>query len=586
MAKIAEPSYADLVYEVLKESREPLTFQQIFDEVNRRRPVTTKNPKGTIRGALGQGSQLISLGDGRYGYLPHLVQGSLLRQPLVEKKPANHPLVYPDEVREALWPSFFESQKRKSTRPVRLLLPGGEEVELSLEFFGRGLWGSSMPEGLRRYLVESRAAAGDALLIRVVDGESGRCEGRFEPRRKRDKAAIEARNRELAEIAFRVLDRSPSLELFIWDLADALLARGAYRSDVAPDPLAEVLKADPRFVYAEEDSWMLAEFVTPEVQATIDRRKMFEANRPSGAMEAAEAPSETISSLSKRYAMERTLADVGKVLSEREFESMEEANAFLREMLRGGGVPRRVPETPLERAQEVMYDAWESPDPKDRVQLAWRALQISRDCADAYVLLAQETARNAKEAAELYVKGVAAGERALGKQAFEENAGHFWGLLKTRPYMRARLGLALELWELGKREDAIDHAWEMLRLNPNDNQGVRYLLLSWLLEIDDDSGAKGLLDRYPDDIAGQWAYGRALHAFRTEADTSRARKLRVEAKKRNPHAPAYLLGRKRLPKQSPDRIGIGDESEAIAIAEEQGTAWRKTPGALAWLESA
>ena len=200
-------------------------------------------------------------------------------------------------------------------------------------------------------------------------------------------------------------------------------------------------------------------------------------------------------------------------------------------------------------------------------------------------MLAEETARSAEDTAELYSKGVAAGERALGERAFEEYAGQFWGVLETRPYMRARLGLAWSLWEMGKHHEAAGHIWEMLKLNPNDNQGLRYLLLSWLLEDGEDAQVKKLLDRYPHDVAGQWAYGRALHTFRIEGDTKRAGKLRAAGRKRNPYAPAYLLGRKKLPGELPDTIGFGDESEAMAIAEEQMAAWRKTPGALAWLEA-
>src|SRR6266508_371017 len=113
-----------------------------------------------------------------------------------------------------------------------------------------------------------------------------------------------------------------------------------------------------------------------------------------------------------------------------------------------------------------MYDAWETPSPRERVRLARQALDLSPDCADDYVLLAEETARSAKEAADLYAKGVAAGERALGKPVFEEEAGHFWGIVETRPYMRSRLGLARALWALGKRQEAAAHAWELLRLNP------------------------------------------------------------------------------------------------------------------------
>jgi len=132
VAQRDEPSYADLVYEVLQTAGQPLTFAEIFENVSRRRPITTNNPKATIRTVLGQGKQLISLGDGWYGYLPHLVQGSLLQQPLTEKGPGNHPLIYPDELRQALWPSFFESQKRRSTRAASMRMPNGVEVELFL----------------------------------------------------------------------------------------------------------------------------------------------------------------------------------------------------------------------------------------------------------------------------------------------------------------------------------------------------------------------------------------------------------------------------------------------------------------------
>ena len=134
-------------------------------------------------------------------------------------------------------------------------------------------------------------------------------------------------------------------------------------------------------------------------------------------------------------------------------------------------------DTPLEQAQDLMYQAFEEGDERRRVELARQALALSPDCADAYVLLA-EHAPNRKEALALYEQGVAAGERALGPEVFERDAGHFWGLLETRPYMRARLGLALQLWTAGRRDEAVTHLQDMLRLNPNDNQGVRYTLAS------------------------------------------------------------------------------------------------------------
>jgi tetratricopeptide (TPR) repeat protein len=85
-------------------------------------------------------------------------------------------------------------------------------------------------------------------------------------------------------------------------------------------------------------------------------------------------------------------------------------------------------------------------------------------------------------ARDLYEMGVRAGERALGEEFFTEEVGNFWGILETRPYMRAREGLANALWALGERDQALAHYREMLELNPVDNQGVRYELADCLLE--------------------------------------------------------------------------------------------------------
>jgi tetratricopeptide (TPR) repeat protein len=122
---------------------------------------------------------------------------------------------------------------------------------------------------------------------------------------------------------------------------------------------------------------------------------------------------------------------------------------------------------PTEKAQGVMYEAWEQTTSRSRIALARKALGISPLCADAYVLLAEEAARSVEEARDFYAKGVEAGELALGPEGFAEYAGHFWGFLETRPYMRARVGLALTLLKLGDEDGAISHFRGMLQLNPN-----------------------------------------------------------------------------------------------------------------------
>lgn len=240
----------------------------------------------------------------------------------------------------------------------------------------------------------------------------------------------------------------------------------------------------------------------------------------------------------------------------------------------------------LERAQELMYQAFEEPNPAKRIALAHEALAISPNCADAHVLLAEEEADTVQRALDYYRQGVAAGERALGEHFFEENAGHFWGILETRPYMRARQGLAETLWRLKRQDEALEHYREMLRLNPNDNQGIRYLLLALLLEIGREDEAAEFLEEYEDEWSAVWLYSRALLEFRAHGASALANKTLADALEENPHVPAYLTGKKRIPSRLPPLIGMGDENEAIAYAHEHLNHWRRTPGAVEWLSAA
>src|SRR5215218_2769246 len=237
-------------------------------------------------------------------------------------------------------------------------------------------------------------------------------------------------------------------------------------------------------------------------------------------------------------AMERMTARIGRIMGEQQFESSEEVQAFMSQYLSEGGSSLEdapPPTTPLERAQELIYDAFDTTDARKRVKLAEKALQITEDCADAYVLLAEETAEDAEEARELYEAGVRAAEWALGEEIFAEEAGNFWGILETRPYMRSLEGLASTLWVLGERTEALSHYSRILQLNPNDNQGVRYELAGCLLEEGFDEELGELLEQYEEEASAFWLYTRALWRFRTEGGSERATTELKEATDTNPY---------------------------------------------------
>ena len=288
------------------------------------------------------------------------------------------------------------------------------------------------------------------------------------------------------------------------------------------------------------------------------------------------------SALPDRRLMEQQMATIGRLLEGREFDSLEDVNAYLHDVLGEGDgqLPAIEPRTPLERAQALVYQALEASGPR-RTKLARQALAISAECADAYVLLA-EAARDPHEIRNLYEQGVQAGERALGPEVFGEAAGHFWGMVETRPYMRARRGLAEVLWAMGERQAAIGHLQELLRLNPGDNQGVRYPLAIWLLSEGDLAAVERLLDQYPDEITASWAYTRALVLFRRRSAGKLADQALVRALEINPFVPQYLLGAKR-PRSLPEYVGIGDESEAIDYVAGAFQLWFEQNEAVDWL---
>jgi tetratricopeptide (TPR) repeat protein len=178
-----------------------------------------------------------------------------------------------------------------------------------------------------------------------------------------------------------------------------------------------------------------------------------------------------------------------------------------------------------------------------------------------------------------------AGARALGAKYFRENAGYFWGLLETRPYMRARQGLAETLWRLKRYEEAIEHYRELLRLNPGDNQGNRYALLDLLIQNERYEEARTLLKQYGEEWSAVWLYSRTLLEFQRRGSSAAAKKSLQQAMEENPFVPAYLMGQKRVPNRRVDYYGWGDESEAIFYASEHLNYWRRIPGAVEWLRA-
>lgn len=236
----------------------------------------------------------------------------------------------------------------------------------------------------------------------------------------------------------------------------------------------------------------------------------------------------------------------------------------------------------LDQAQELYFEACQAPTAKGRIALAKKAIAISPLCADAFTLLAGHEKKASVQQLELYRTALDAGRKAIGK-SFKEFAGEFWLWLETRPFMRAKYGLAVCLWQRGERAESLTHLSELLELNPNDNQGVRSTLAAYLLEERRHDELSALLKTFEDDSSADLAFSRSLLAFRLHGAGAKSRKALSAAIEQNKHVREYLSGREKLPRTLPGYYSWGDKNEAILYAAHFKKGWDETPGAIEWL---
>ncbi len=232
-------SFTQLTHEVVQSSPEPLPFAEILARVNHIAPITTKNPKNTIRNAISQSQLLVSTGDGRFGWKPRLINNARIRHTIQAAELVQNQLYYDDDLRDAFCPTFFAIQKHNDRSPVQVALPNGETAVFSLIMFSPSIWGTPADATFWGWFHSLDAAPGDHLLFDVVDGEAKRYQVIFQPRADRDEAVIAARNQELVAIGQKLMQQRP-YGLAEWDFTTYLLAPGFYHHPIPPDPFNDM----------------------------------------------------------------------------------------------------------------------------------------------------------------------------------------------------------------------------------------------------------------------------------------------------------------------------------------------------------
>lgn len=255
--------------------------------------------------------------------------------------------------------------------------------------------------------------------------------------------------------------------------------------------------------------------------------------------------------------------DLQHMLDGQQFNSVDDINRFMESQVCGKPIPQRTKESDFDKALDLCIQAAKAKG-RLRVKLAKQALAIYPDCADAYILMAEDCG-TPEEAIDLYNQAMAAAERDIGADTFREQAGHFWLIPETRPYMIALLGRAVLLEGLGRFHEAAADFREILRLNPNDNQGVRDPLVALLLLTGGLDEAQAVLKKFKKSAMAFAHYAQAFLSFlKTGAAPATAKHLKA-ALKANALVAKLLLQQDPLP-PFPEAFSPGTPEEAAMCA--------------------
>jgi tetratricopeptide (TPR) repeat protein len=237
---------------------------------------------------------------------------------------------------------------------------------------------------------------------------------------------------------------------------------------------------------------------------------------------------------------DKVFQDLQRLLESQNFKSKDELEKFM-----GGLMGKPVPSFPKEsltikeQAQDLIFEAVELPEEKG-YELALKALHMDPDCIEAYEYLG--ALEPIPQTAILYYKnGIEIGKRIFAKSYFKDSIGQFWMIHETRAFMRCMQAYADCLKDLGRYSDSISVLEEMIRLNPNDNQGVRDQLLLYLIRINEFNKFRKYDKMFKEDFGAFTSFNRALFAFKTEGLTTNSNALLQKAIKSNKYIIPKLI---------------------------------------------
>lgn len=219
------------------------------------------------------------------------------------------------------------------------------------------------------------------------------------------------------------------------------------------------------------------------------------------------------------------------------------------------------------RSDDILEKAREADSKKQAKELAKKALIIYPDNIDAMCFLANFENTLEKKLYK-YDKAINRAEEILKKKNLFDNdsIGYFWGMIETRPYMRARCGKVEILLELKKYEEVILEVEDILRLNKQDNLGMRYTLMNLYCLMNKYDELNSLFEKFPETCT-HVLFTKCIMFFKQNNMKELKENLKY-LRDSNKYIIDLLIGKIKCPMTTSEYYSLGSIEEAVLVIED------------------
>ena len=253
MPKNSIPSRAQVIRQALEQANQPLSFDQLLAAARQTLPLDARGLKAGLDAAAhsydAEARLIQRVAEDRYGWLPRLAIGAVLRHTLTNDELRKQRLVFEPEIMTALWPAGIHFRQ---TEVLNCQIPEGESLTLTVEKVGQNVWhpicGTGAEPAFWKWIRKEGARAQDALVFQTIAGANPSCRVTLEPAAARDEARVQARNTVVAQAAYGIVKthrRGSRLD----DIVARMIAQGLYHDPCPPDSLESIVNGDARFMW-------------------------------------------------------------------------------------------------------------------------------------------------------------------------------------------------------------------------------------------------------------------------------------------------------------------------------------------------